>query len=327
MKRKILKMTVLVFSLVILLMLLTACGNEKGVSKALLGEDVERIASEIDLENVFSSEFVYESPYEHGKNGLVKRQTNVDEKEDILYYDFIVQNEYFEVVYHKKLIYGLYDSGWVLDAVSDEGRSVIPRRAAEADLIFADWNKDKEYINGTNYPTSFSMDRFIRNGRDIRLKTEIETCNLSEDNLQTRLYMTAECSLSKMSGYIPLTFDDTDGWVSPDNGDLKYMITDLECDYSRANGTFKSNNNIYAVSTWTLKIREEDGKVDCNLLTEYSDGRIVPHTDSLGFNPFLGECGGVLLYNEKNDVWEETTVVYGSGNNYQFVTIVYERIE
>lgn len=296
---------------------LPACGGLSKTPAKTINADIERIIDDIDLENYFTSDFVYDSPYQYVESKLQKRQTNREDKEDIIYYDVKIKNEYFEIISTYKLTYNYYDEGgWILEETELEDEKVVPIKAAEADLILEKWNEKLKYYNRTDYVYRDSTD-FYGYFDDFHIEiTDVES-ELNTENFQTRLHVDLTVSLSEMKGYIPLEFDSELGWEIMDTNNededetevLCYYVTDLKCDYSKAEGTFIYESG-YAKYTLSFTIDEEKGIVDTIYTIDYDTGTSSKTENKYNFNPIEGAFASIQYYDSNRDVWIGNTSIY-----------------
>ena len=304
-----------------MLFCLSACGKQNGTPKDTINSDIENLVNNIDLQNCFDSEFVNDSPYQVESN-LIKRQTNFDNKEDIVYYDVIVKNDYFQISNTYKLLYRYYDEGgWILDDSVLESKNIIPIKAPEAQLVLEEWGQKQYYLNNTNYKFRGSTD-WYGDFLDVDFTIVESQSDLNENGINANVNVTLTCSLTNIRGYIPLEFDSEKGWGIvdlldediADFGTACLLVTDIDCDYSAAEGEFvyENGNEKYTLS---LTFDEENGTV--NTLHTINSGTGVHsmyYTNSASgvpktmeyqysFNCITGNFTAFKYYDSKNDAW------------------------
>lgn len=295
------KITVILFG-ILLICGLTACGNLKETPTKTLENDVKIITEEIVLYEDFESDFVRDSQYKYVSSYLSKRQTNLEDKQDIVFYDIIIQNDYFEIVYSYKLVYNYYDEGgWILDNKILDEKTVTPIKPAEAEQVVDLWYEKEIYINKTNY-----MRDNIKDFSGSLSKSNCDITNgkieLDSNTLQTKIYLDISNSLSNIKGYIPLEFDSQNGWYipnlnNPDEDNTVYpclLVSELTCDYSKAEGEFACGE--YSLS---LTINEQQGTVDY----VYAINNSVIQNNQTSFDPISGQFLAFEYYDNKNDIW------------------------
>ncbi|MBQ3074257.1 MAG: hypothetical protein IJD19_06335 [Ruminococcus sp.] len=286
---------------------LSACGTPKATPDNTIENDVADIVSDIDLSNCFTSDFVYESDFKHIGSELNKRQTNIDNKEDIVFYDIKIANDYFEIIYTYKLLYNFYDEGgWILDDYSLEDKTITPIKAAEADLILEQWNEKRYYVNHTEY-TLDGYKEFYGSFNDHSAEMGESICVLDAEKAHTILTLDVSCSLSHATGNITLDFDKENGWKFSESSDDKYSdlvpylsVTDLECDYSIAEGDFSYTNGDTEY-TLSITIDEKNGVV--NAIYRGSE-------TTYDFDPICGIFAAFEYYSEYSDAWVGRSTTY-----------------
>ncbi len=78
--------------------------QEEGVSISDINSDVAR-QNELVTQNIDITDL-----------NIIKRQTNIDDKEDIIYVHVVGENADYKVVRNYKLLYVLYNEGWMLES-------------------------------------------------------------------------------------------------------------------------------------------------------------------------------------------------------------------
>ena len=110
------KIFCIILTFIVLMSTLTfvcGCSEEIGASDELLLNDISNSSK---LKSCFSSDFVEETPFEYKSHSITKRQTNFEQKEDIVFCKVIAENKYFNVTFDLELNYKYYDvGGWILE--------------------------------------------------------------------------------------------------------------------------------------------------------------------------------------------------------------------
>lgn len=122
--------------------------NDKETSDGTLKESDIKV--DIQNEDLFVSQGLTITNFE-----VIKRQTNIDNKEDIVYVHVEGENADFAVVRNYKLLYVLYNEGWMLDGTepySDEeySDSTIPLHGVTDEIVNA-YFEDFTYYNPNEY--------------------------------------------------------------------------------------------------------------------------------------------------------------------------------
>ena len=68
------------------ILMLSGCSSSNGVLDSQVKEDIKGLK---ELKECFKSEFVYDSTYEYVSHKTIKRQTNLEKKEDILFCEIV----------------------------------------------------------------------------------------------------------------------------------------------------------------------------------------------------------------------------------------------
>lgn len=112
--------------LVVLMICLSACGKQvKEKSEEEIKADMAASESFWHVQEVEIDEFV-----------ITKRQINEETKEDKVYVDVKASNDNVEVSGSYYLKYGLYESGWILDAMVEESDIIVkPKTEPTNDFI------------------------------------------------------------------------------------------------------------------------------------------------------------------------------------------------
>ena len=306
---------------VCMLFCFSACGKQKGTPKNIINSDIENLISNIDLHNYFDSEFVNDSPYRVEFN-LLKRQTNLENKEDIVYYDVIVKNDYFQISNTYKLLYHYYDEGgWILDDSVLESKNITPIKAPETQMVLEAWNREQYYLNNTDYKFRGSTE-WYGDLSDAEFTIVESQSNLDKNGINANVNVTLICSLTNIRGYIPLEFDSEKGWelvnlLDEDTADFDtacLLVTNIDCDYSVAEGEFvyENGNEKYTLS---LTIDEKNGIVNTlhtinsgtgvNSMYYTNNPSGVPKTMEYqySFDCITGSFTAFKYYDSENDAW------------------------
>lgn len=297
-----------VITTIMLLLTASSCTTKKpeGVPTEALEQDVRELEN-YDSVNCYSSDYTYGTEYELVDYVLAKRQTNLENKEDIVYYDIILKNEYFEVVYQEKMTYNYYDEGgWILDEAIVVDKTVTPIRAAEEEAIFSVWNHGQLYVDATKCETPEGYSSRGQFGEYQHTSVEILDCEFDKENLTTKLNMQVECNLSKSTGYLQLNFTEDSGWhiynvIEDDLEDygikneykLPYIITNVEHEYDKICGEYYLKTD-YTENYIILDIDEEAGTITktTKVYSSAFGGEPFSEVYTSKFNPITGGLTG-----------------------------------
>lgn len=200
------------------------------VSKGDIMLDVEQQES---LQTCFRSNFVSESQFRVEDLEIDKRQTNLDDKTDLIYADIIIINDYFRISLSSELEYNFYDEGgWTLDNSIYNVEDIQPINCPEIDLVKAKLDEESAeniVIQGVVGEDSIDLDYETYTWKEAELKTD--TCVY---------YLESNTKVSQIKAHVELIFDKNDGWKYKEEPYKSIIIDDFSYDYSCAIGTFES---------------------------------------------------------------------------------------
>lgn len=317
MKTKIIKL-VGAATLLLVILMLSGCGMGK-VSKNTLETDI--ISSDI-IQTIYTSNYTNSSEYKLKECTISKEQINKDDKQDIIFCDVIVENQYFNVITSLQVLYNYYDKGgWILEniMVSNDSIKVSPIAPPEADLI---QNTILENVtNKENYKIGFIYNNQLYENYMNTL--EFKDFHYDKDtSFSCQLNATSSGSHIVVNGYFQIKFDELSGWelynFSENKNDemiSSMIVTDVDSDFSSALGkyfinSFSEYSHEFLGSEELIIESINNGKI------KYSIGDFSYEAD---FNPFTysfelyynyGETEN-LYYTYGNCVYYEND--YGTG--------------
>lgn len=120
---------------VILVISLIVNGSKlSGVSMNQIELDISELS--VVTNGVIESEYTPFTPYTVDSVEIEKRQTNIDDKEDIVYCNVVISNEYYQTDLQIKLVYNYYDDGgWIKDGNSVVSETTVPVAAIKKELV------------------------------------------------------------------------------------------------------------------------------------------------------------------------------------------------
>ena len=305
--------------ILVLLYVLSGCGI-KGVSETQLIDDINSCE---EIQNIFTSDFISESKYTVTKCDIVKEQANLDEKEDLIYCEITIENDYFAIELNVKTVYNYYDKGgWMLDEATFDKTEVYVKKAPDSydDISsFIYYNTSNFYAYKNNslafYTKDDKLEYYDLAGGDL----SVTDCVLNSDDPK---YATVICVYQSdcinAKGTYELLFDDNEGWIIPD-GPMKddhILLTEYSSDFSKAEGVFLwTEDDMYII----LSIKDITDEYVIYSVTSDSDetikgwvkgGQIKMKFDSIsGRFYFLdSDAANSLTYNPENDVWFDSTL-------------------
>lgn len=139
--------------LIVLMICLGACGKQVK----------EKTEEEIKADMEASESFWHVQEVEINEIVITKRQINEETKEDKIYVDIKASNDNVEVSGSYYLKYGLYESGWILDAMVEESDIIVIPKTEPTDEFIASYcpegyqlkQVDKE--SDTSYKAVYEM--------------------------------------------------------------------------------------------------------------------------------------------------------------------------
>lgn len=130
-----------------------------GVSDSQLMEDIATLKS---VQNgVAKSEYTPAAEYTIDLLELEKRQTNIEDKEDVVYVFVTISNKYYRSVLNYSLLYNYYDQGgWILDGSSLVNSTTVPISGVDKNSLnsIEVEIKGKDQVLSSQYITSIDFD-------------------------------------------------------------------------------------------------------------------------------------------------------------------------
>lgn len=302
---------------------LSSCSSNKGVSDSQLQNDIEN--SEF-IKNCFTSDFVYDSQYEYISHDITKRQTNVDNKEDIIFCNVLAKNKYFEVSFDVVLEYIYYDEGgWIFEKSNIENKIATAISVPELTLVQEFLYEEKILQNNGK---NIYLDCWYNNNKTQIEKGEfyIQDILFDENNQTSRVNILVNSPVINASGHYLLLCEENTGWhlaeYEYNNGteiqsDILMCVDSCEFDYSKATGTF--SYSYYSDDVVTVEsIDIENSKITYRRNNEASvtrdfdlmNGSFDNFCKAIGItNPKIG-----LTYNPYQDYWY---YVWGTQRTYK----------
>lgn len=218
--------------------LISGCGSNNVTEKQLREDIIERE----EIQNCYNSKFVEKTEYQIKEYNLIKEQYNKDKKEDIIFGEFILCNNYFDVKVETKILYNYYDKGgWIMDELSVEVVEIIPVGAPDVDAVV-------DYINEVVLweGTSDNVTGYYENGEYVYVTGgELSGVNSTFDASNVRSYISVNyvSPILEIDGFFTMQFVQNDWEIvkrySEYDDSIILTINDVIIDYSSAVGEFK----------------------------------------------------------------------------------------
>lgn len=238
---------------------LSSCSTGKGVSDSQLRKDIENSEK---IETCFRSDFTYDSTYEYISHKIIKRQTNINEKEDMVFCEITVENKYFNIVLETELKYIYYDQGgWILENMLITNTYPFAVAPPEKDLVtqfILNNSNDVGYICGEfetpsysdGYPNFYgkngSNNKYVKNRRMYLEEANVQFSDFvfdSDNQIALLSTMVSVGQIVNLQGDFRIFFDEKDGWSFIEITEKTYLpvfeINHRAFDYSYAEGSFK----------------------------------------------------------------------------------------
>ena len=323
-----LMVTLPLLSLLILLMF-SGC-VKKSVSEDQLKNDLIKHEG---VQTCFSSEFTKESTYTINSFEITKEQINNEDKQDLIYCNLTIKNDYFNVELSVKCTYNFYDKGgWILDEFNILEMNVTPISAADGQELInkiLDVSSDKDYKNRTAI-NCFHNDTYktLRHGT-----LSIIDCTFDNERMQTNVVVCYKSDVIEVNGHYILYFDKNDGWKikyeenTDENKKLVMSVDNYDADYSCAIGNFTSNKvgnmnivgynlNVVEISnnliSYSLKIDGYESYTYLDSATLIDDfdpltGTVMLRTGKYSmYGNELDSPAGTYIYNPIDDRWDSS---------------------
>lgn len=248
MKRVAIKKWLSMCSIVLIILLLLSGCAKSGVSQEQLEND---IASLPELQSCFESDYVSHSNYTLKKCVVTKEQFNPDKKEDIIFCDVEVENDYFSVNLSFETRFVYFDKGgWKLDSYNFERTDCFATKEPDidklAELIFSSASTYDGY-NRTPIRYEYNGERNVIYGNALK----VESVTLNDDKKSCSLIVTYKSKCVDFKGTYTIDLLDT-GWGKRMNENEQCVpipVTEFNYDYSNALGSFSwvnYSNEYYA---------------------------------------------------------------------------------
>lgn len=220
-----------VLLIVIMMFLLTACGKD-GVNEKQIKAD---IISKDEIQKCYVSQFVGDARYVIKEYNLIKEQFNKENKEDIIFCELVLDNEYFEVKINADIVYNFYDKGgWIMDELSVEVVEVNPIKEPDIEEVLT-------YIKNAGYEEEISCyyDGEVMDVKNGKLTGVNSVYNASEKSAQ--MYCEYKTATLEMTGWFEMNFEKNEWVIKNTSLGLNYLVLIMEdytADYSMALGEF-----------------------------------------------------------------------------------------
>lgn len=236
-------------------------GTTFGVALGQIEDDLKQLDTIND--GVITSTYIPTTEYELVNYEIIKRQTNPENKEDIIYCNVTISNGYIKTLLEYKLLYTFYDQGgWILDDASILSKESVPLRGIEENNITELRIELRSWIekNGEMLETfeDYAEELFRSDGYICKRDCfSLQSRNFDNVNyIDTLYYGYHEPDKNfELTGYLSFMFDQSEGWIlqydsawEQADGCAFVQITDVNIDWNRVmtgEFLFEANNDSY----------------------------------------------------------------------------------
>ena len=114
------KKVLFILTMVCLIFQLSSCAKSKTP-----GTTIKTDLQKLGLENLTIDSFCQGNGFTFNNYNITKRQTNPENKEDIIFCDVVLSDEFYNLTVQEKLVYNYYDQGgWILQTNSTVSKSI-----------------------------------------------------------------------------------------------------------------------------------------------------------------------------------------------------------
>lgn len=210
--------------IVFLLLIIQGCSSNI-VKEDKIKEDIlcnEKVA------NIFSSRFFDEYELSISKFDVEKRQINSESKNDIIYCNTEINNNYYLINLSLKLVYNYYDEGgWILDNVEilkkDKTVTSGPSAKKICELFFKENDTEKEYkiseisggcqLSHEDFPNCEAFKKDNEDLQDSVYMIKISDSTFDEENSIFKVNVLMYNEVFKLDGFIPVKYyEDCEDW-------------------------------------------------------------------------------------------------------------------
>lgn len=208
--------------------LFAGCTNNTVPNKSKIQQDLneyEKIKT-----GVIKCEYVYDAEYFIDNFEIEKRQTNKEDKEDIIFANLIIKNTYFQTELYCKITYLYYDEGgWIFENCEILEKNSIPLTGVVTELC------NYEAVNTELYKNTFSPKITLDFNANLTVVSQETDC----ENGRDIIYLRGIGNNYTYNAEMEFCFDQTHGWIGVDYSDKHPILLNVDCDFSKMVGTFK----------------------------------------------------------------------------------------
>lgn len=244
--------------------------SDEGVSQEQFESDINESEK---IQFCHRSDYVYESPYTINEYEIIKRQTNVDEKTDILYATLDLSNEYFDATVDAEFEYEYYDvGGWILEDTKLTVNDVVPTRAPEGEIVVSQLKEKFVYYTLEGYP------EYEENENGLYFNSaSFNPITCVSGQYECCLNLQYETEYVEGTAMATMIFKNHKWYFNPDEyNDENFLITVLSCQ-EKTDGFFESLSGEY-FNQWSSYLADYYDTLYINI--KFSDENVFPICNS-----------------------------------------------
>lgn len=209
---------ILIFTIVTCL---CACSGEpQNQATGVSSEQIQKDAENVEVE--YSTKYVPTSDFKYISHDIIKRQTNTEDKEDLVYLESHYENDSFKIVAEIKLTYNFYDEGgWILDETDVEIKESFATKAPDLTPVWDSFEiEESPPFIGCVYKGDFRVLHFN--------SFEYLGVELNEEDQSAKMRMRfTKTNGSEVILYYPYKYSLKGGWqrqLTPVEGQVEVQI-------------------------------------------------------------------------------------------------------
>lgn len=247
-------LAILLVLIVFSIFLFAGCTKNYAPNESKIQQDLNE-CEKIKM-GVIACEYVYGDEYSIDDFEVEKRQTNKEEKEDIIFANLTIKNTYIQTELYCKITYLYYDEGgWIFENCEILEKNSIPLTGVVTELC------DYEAVNTELYKNTISPEITLDFNANLAVVSQETDCENGSDTI----YMQGMGNNYKYDAKAEFCFDQTNGWIGVDDSDKHPILLNVDCDFSKMVGTFelpkpKDDYGYYGELSGLLNITSLDEK-------------------------------------------------------------------
>ena len=307
--RKFLSVILLVL-IVFSIFLFAGCTKNSVPNESKIQQDLNE-CEKIKL-GVIACEYVYDDEYSIDNFEIEKRQTNEEEKEDIIFADLTIKNTYFQTELYCKITYLFYDEGgWIFENCEILEKNSVPLTGVVTELC------EYKSINVESYTDTFTKNISLNFNTNLTVSSQETDCENGIDIV----YLHGVGNNYTYDVKSEFCFDQQYGWIGVQKSDVSPVLLNVIYDYSKLSGTFKIPKD----NRWYEK--DYPGILKDNSFDENGfkiNGTLTEHVEPWGKDVYINNYQFSAEYNKEKEYFY-FSYKYGKYDyDYYFVGLTYD---